>query len=351
VERLVSIIIINHNYAAYLATAINSALAQDYTAIEVVVVDDGSTDGSRELLAAYAGRVQVVLCEQGGHAKAANAGYLQAKGDYLLFLDADDFLYAQAVSVALAAMQDGDAKVQFRLDTVDAQGRDRHMSFPYFPPDFSPEQVEKQVCLTGWYPWTVSSGNLFARSFLQQVMPLDAARIYRSPDGYLNNIAPLFGPVRSLRQVLGAYRVHGANAWASTSQSWSVDVALRSLCFDAVVEAAFIETAAARGIALRQPLLRPLQKLEYHMLAARFATREALARLPDGGQGRFAVLAQGWRWLWHMRARASVADAARLGWLAVLAFSPRWLGRRLVTRARAQVNRGALWRHVLTLIR
>jgi hypothetical protein len=316
-----------------------------------VVVDDGSTDGSREVLAAYAGRVRVVLCEPGGHSKAANAGYLQAQGDYLLFLDADDFLYRQAVSVALAAMQDGDSKVQFRLDTVDAQGRDRAMPFPYFPPDFSAQQVEEQACLTGWYPWTVSSGNLYARRFLSQVMPLDPAKIYRSPDGYWNNLAPLFGPVRSLRQVLGAYRVHGTNAWASTAQSWSVDVALRSLRFDAVLERAFIETAAARGIALRQPLLRPLQKLEYHMLAARFATKADLASLPNRAQGRFAVLAQGWLWLWHRRAQGTLADVARLGWLAVLAFSPRWLGRRLVARARAQVDRGAFWRNILTLMR
>jgi glycosyltransferase involved in cell wall biosynthesis len=85
-----SIIIPAYNAAPYLAEAIDSALAQTYEPLEVVVVDDGSTDGTPAVLAAYGERIVAVHKVNGGCASARNAGLEVATGDIVGFLDADD---------------------------------------------------------------------------------------------------------------------------------------------------------------------------------------------------------------------------------------------------------------------
>ena len=343
---LVSIVVINHNYEAFLATAIDSALAQSHGNTEVIVVDDGSVDGSGAIIAGYGGRIRAVMQANGGHTSAVNAGFARASGAYVLFLDADDLLLENCIARALAAIRPGDAKLQFRLATIDAEGCDQQMPFPWFPPNFTPEEVERQARASGWHPWTVSTGNLYARWFLEQLLPLDVARIYRSPDGYLNKLAPLFGPVRSLPEVLGAYRVHGRNAWASSAQSWTAEVVVNWLRFHAVIEAAFVACAAARGVRLAQPLVQPFQTLEYRMLAHRFASNE-----PDLTPGRLALLGEGWRWLMVLHPDGWLGSAGRWLWLVFLGFAPAWLVRREVSRARTQVGRSPFWRGALFLTR
>jgi len=87
---LVSAIINNYNYAGFLDEAIESVLSQTYANIEVVVVDDGSTDDSREVIARYGDPVVPVFKPNGGQASAFNAGVAASKGEVICFLDADD---------------------------------------------------------------------------------------------------------------------------------------------------------------------------------------------------------------------------------------------------------------------
>ncbi|MCC2671779.1 MAG: glycosyl transferase, partial [Armatimonadetes bacterium] len=77
---LASVIINNYNYARYLPEAVESALAQTYPHTEVVVVDDGSTDHSRAVLAGYGDRLRTVFQENGGQASAFNAGFAASRG-------------------------------------------------------------------------------------------------------------------------------------------------------------------------------------------------------------------------------------------------------------------------------
>ncbi len=87
----VSVIINNYNYGEFLSQAIESALAQTHAPIEIIAVDDGSTDGSREILSGYGKRVSALLKMNGGQASAFNAGWSASRGDILCFLDADDW--------------------------------------------------------------------------------------------------------------------------------------------------------------------------------------------------------------------------------------------------------------------
>jgi GT2 family glycosyltransferase len=88
--ELVSVIIPTYNRAAFLAEAIDSVLSQTYTHLELIVVDDGSTDATVELLRQYDGKIAVLHTAHGGPSAARNAGIAASRGRYLAFLDSDD---------------------------------------------------------------------------------------------------------------------------------------------------------------------------------------------------------------------------------------------------------------------
>jgi glycosyltransferase involved in cell wall biosynthesis len=103
-EPLVSIVVLCHNYGRYLPEAIESALAQDYPNLEVLVIDDGSTDASLEIAERYRDRVNVLTQPNQGLARTCNRGAKEATGEHFLFLSADDRLEPTYVSELIAAL-------------------------------------------------------------------------------------------------------------------------------------------------------------------------------------------------------------------------------------------------------
>jgi glycosyltransferase involved in cell wall biosynthesis len=95
---LVSVVIPSYNYERFVGEAIESALGQTHAAVEVIVVDDGSTDGSRAVISTFAARIKTVFQDNLGLPSARNSGIRMAGGEYLLFLDADDWLLPGAVA-------------------------------------------------------------------------------------------------------------------------------------------------------------------------------------------------------------------------------------------------------------
>src|SRR6185295_9698205 len=84
VPRLLSVVICNHNYEAFVGQAIDSALGLDWPEVEVIVVDDGSTDGSRRIIDDYADRVTVIHQANAGQWSACNAGFARSRGDVVI---------------------------------------------------------------------------------------------------------------------------------------------------------------------------------------------------------------------------------------------------------------------------
>ena len=95
---LVSIIINNYNYGQFLQEAIDSALNQTYLNTEVVVVDDGSTDNSQDMIKSYRDKIIPILKANGGQASAFNAGFAASRGDIICFLDSDDMFMPEKVA-------------------------------------------------------------------------------------------------------------------------------------------------------------------------------------------------------------------------------------------------------------
>ncbi len=94
---LVSVIIPAYNYEGYVGFAIKSALVQSYLNVEIIVVDDGSTDCTAEVVYSFGSRVRYIRKSNGGLSSARNLGIRRAKGEFLLFLDADDELEPEAI--------------------------------------------------------------------------------------------------------------------------------------------------------------------------------------------------------------------------------------------------------------
>jgi len=99
----VSCIIPVWNGEAYLAAAIESVLGQSQPPLELIVVDDGSTDDTPDVIRSFAGRVGTVRQENAGHGAARNAGLQVAQGDFVAFLDADDLWHPGKLERQLAA--------------------------------------------------------------------------------------------------------------------------------------------------------------------------------------------------------------------------------------------------------
>ena len=211
---LASIIINNHNYGRFLGQAIDSALQQCYQPVEVIVVDDGSTDHSRSVIAGYGDRITAVLKENGGQASGFNSGFARSQGQAVIFLDADDVLKPWAVEMVMTALQanPGAAKVQYRLEVIDAGGAPTGVVRPPWQQPMLRGDLRAQVlAFPDDLAWQPTSGNAFAADVLRQVFPMPE-EIYRvCADYYLSNLPPLFGPVVSLEEVGACYRVHGAN--------------------------------------------------------------------------------------------------------------------------------------------
>lgn len=96
---LVSVVIPTYNYARYVGEAVESALAQTYPAVEVIVVDDGSTDDTRERLAKYGDRIRYIYQDNAGLSAARNTGILAATGSFVAFLDSDDAFHPKKLEL------------------------------------------------------------------------------------------------------------------------------------------------------------------------------------------------------------------------------------------------------------
>ncbi len=105
---MVSVIIPAYNRQKFISSAIESCMRQTYENIEVIVVDDGSTDGTVGRVESYAkkdGRIRLIEKENGGVSSARNLGAKSARGEYIFFLDSDDLLMKRGLESLVSAME------------------------------------------------------------------------------------------------------------------------------------------------------------------------------------------------------------------------------------------------------
>ena len=99
--KLISIIIPTYNHALFISDAVNSCLEQTYPNIEIIVVDDGSTDNTKQILEPYSSKIKYIYQKNAGPAAARNNGARASNGSYLLFLDSDDWLSSEQIALQI----------------------------------------------------------------------------------------------------------------------------------------------------------------------------------------------------------------------------------------------------------
>lgn len=326
-DLAVDIVIDNYNYGRYLPDAIESACAQTHERVTVTVVDDGSSDGSQQLLGEYGERVDVILKENGGQASALNAGFARCQGDVVMFLDADDTLdpgAAATVAATFAAAPDV-VKVQFRTEVIDAEGRPTgaikpaaHLPMP--SGDVSADELASPYDLV----WMATSANAFRTSALRRIMPMPEEAFRTCADWYLVHLTALLGPVVSLDAVAGAYRVHGENNYEPQAANLDIHHLRETIRFSQATSAQLLELATALG----RP--RPARILSIADLANRMISlRLEPGAHPNAGDRPAGLLADAAR---AARRRGNVSAPMKLifvAWFAAMAIAPRPLARRL----------------------
>ena len=133
---LVSILIPCFNNARYVGEAIDSALRQTYPNIEVIVINDGSTDGSEKVLASYGDRITWKSIKNSGACAARNEALRMSRGEFIQFLDSDDLLFPEKVERQLPLLVEGKADLVFCKGTIFGDGKpERPKKSPVISPN------------------------------------------------------------------------------------------------------------------------------------------------------------------------------------------------------------------------
>jgi len=327
-EPAVDVVVTNHNYGRFLPEALASACEQTHPRVNVIAVDDGSTDDSRRVLEAFGGGIEVVLKERGGQASALNAGLERCRGEVLLLLDADDRLRPQAAArVAAAFAADAElAKVQFRMAVVDAEGRPTGATKPsghLRPPVGDLRQAELGFPFD--LPWLPGGGTAFRTAAVRRILPIPAGDYPRcGADWYLMHLTALLGTAAFLDEVCAEYRVHGANGYELESTGLDLDHVRSSISYAAAT------TPSLEALAAQLGLSRPGRILSLADLANRLISLKLdPQRHPLSSDRHVRILVDA------VRAAARRTDVSWpmktlfLVWFALMAIAPKPIARRL----------------------
>lgn len=226
VSGLISIIMPCFNAAKFLQDSVESALGQTYRNIELIIIDDGSTDGSRDILAQmasdYPGRITVLHQQNQGPYPARNAGLEHANGTMVAFLDADDYWAADCLTKLHRTLQSSGADLVYcgwQNVGEGASGRE-----PYVPPDY--EKGDAVALFLKGCPWPIHAA-LSRRNILEHVGGFSVRRFSAMDyDLWLRILAVTRKLVR-LPEVLAFYRWHDQGQissvkWRQVLDAWQV---------------------------------------------------------------------------------------------------------------------------------
>jgi glycosyltransferase involved in cell wall biosynthesis len=267
----VSVVIPAYNHAGYLAQAIDSVLGQDYP-VELIVLDDGSTDGTREVLAPYDGRFHWESHANMGQAATLNKGWAMAKGDIVGYLSADDALRSGCVRAAVETLAAHPDVVLTYCDFV-LLDPGSHEIRTVRTEDFDyARMVVDLVCMPG-------PGVFFRRAAFERVGGWDPA-FRQMPDYDYWLRLGLLGNFKRIPRALAGFRVHDQSlSFAPTSERSAAEpqrIMEKYFGLEAIPET----IRARRSLAGSNALLFSAQ---LHLRSGRYAAAYACARQAAAG--------------------------------------------------------------------
>jgi glycosyltransferase involved in cell wall biosynthesis len=264
-DPLVSVIVPCYNGAAFLEETLRSALAQSYAEVEVLVVDDGSTDSSAEIARRFP--VRYMRQENRGLSEARNTGIRESKGSYLVFLDADDRLKPEAIETGLRALA---LRPDCAMTVGDHVFIAANGSYLAGSAKEDPLHSHYEALLKSNFIEMISSV-LFRRSIFDEVGGFDATlRVAEDYELYLRIARAL--PICCHAAIVAEYRKHGANT--SRNSELMLTTTLEVL----EGQARFVRNDAGRLIAFREGV-RSWRKQYGRQLASELAHSHSALRI------------------------------------------------------------------------
>jgi glycosyltransferase involved in cell wall biosynthesis len=210
VGPLVSVVVNNYNYGEYLDDAIQSVLRQTYQNVEVIVVDDGSTDNSRDVVARYGDAIVPVLTPNRGQASAYNAGFAFARGELICLLDSDDVFAPTKVKRVVDAFERFPEAgwLRHRLEITDERLRPLGVRIPHYRGSRL-DRVKRGMWLEHKARFVNSSAIAMRRATAASVLPIPKSRVPEwkmGADGYLGVLCAATSACYSLDEPLTYYR-------------------------------------------------------------------------------------------------------------------------------------------------
>jgi glycosyltransferase involved in cell wall biosynthesis len=331
------------NQGRFIEEAIESVLSQDFPAsdMEILVVDDGSTDDTRARVEKYGGRVRYIWKPNGGQASALNLGFEQARGEIVAMLDGDDVWLPNKVRRVVEEFEKHPGAV---VVSHPNQNWDWEKNICVNTPNFFP--VCGDVLITPEnalrYGNFGTSGIAVPVAGLRALLPIpETLRVYA--DTYLIVLLPFLGPVIGIAEHLTKYRIHGGNLTSFASGDFAKK-RLRWECFATAIEEAKC-WLKANGFALQSP------NVTLHL--KRYELVEQMSRFQYRGPGRLEyfrflreyerVYGSEWRPGYRLFRRILSYASFTLGYGASEALRNSYRGRRVLVNLREELLPARDW--------
>ncbi|HET6514993.1 MAG TPA: glycosyltransferase [Thermodesulfovibrionales bacterium] len=227
-DHVISVIVPAYNCGPFIRDAVGSLLSQTYPRekVEIIVVDDGSTDDTAEILSEYRGQISYYCQENQGIAGARNRGISMAHGELVTFLDADDIWYRERLRrVAEAFSVYPQAGMAYHpVAVVDRSGR---LMYENFLKAFGYKDGASGIITNEILSGRVFCGGssfTFRRRLVERVHPIPPG-IRRGVDYYLSSVVSVLAHAVFIPEILGGYRFHGGNATMMAGQGSRGEIA------------------------------------------------------------------------------------------------------------------------------
>ena len=213
---LLSVLIDTYNHAKFIEQAILSVLDQDFPMdeTEILVVDDGSTDKTPDILRKFEPRIRILQKQNGGQASAFNLAIPQCKGEVIAFLDGDDWWTRDKLRtiIPIFESQQDIGAVGHGCLMVNTQGHLQKTVIPQKARRLNARTSESAALFSRYACFFGTSKVAYRKSLLEQLLPIPEGAVIEA-DEWLFTLAPWLSDVMVLDQALFYYRLHGGNMY------------------------------------------------------------------------------------------------------------------------------------------
>jgi len=221
-NKLVTVVIVNRNYGHFIGSAIESVLDQTYEPIELIVVDDHSSDRSEDVIASLLGKYEFISLQSNGHGVSAarNEGLRNARGEYIAFLDSDDYFTQEKIQLQIEDLN------RFELDAITS---DVHISSQKTTGSFTTEFKVTPLNFDSFLVSSLGVGGflmstlVFRKSVLGDITWFDESLSHGEDYDFASRIYAKF-KVGHISKALTTIRIHDLNTSTAPSVKFQKDV-------------------------------------------------------------------------------------------------------------------------------